>query len=145
MTRYFDASALAKRYVYETGSQQMEPLILESYSPTSQFTQVEVASALARRAGEGTLTIRERDRALEALEQDMAIFYIVGLNSEVTAQAVKWLARHRLRGPDSIQLASTMYLQKHLQDTLEIVVFDPQFITVACLEGLTIWNAKQQR
>ncbi|WP_454064154.1 type II toxin-antitoxin system VapC family toxin [Candidatus Nitrospira salsa] len=84
VTRYFNARALAKRYVYETGSQQMEPLTLESYSPTSRFTKVEVASALARRAGEGTLTIRERDRALEALEQDMAIFYIVELNSEVT-------------------------------------------------------------
>jgi len=89
VTRYFDASALAKRYVHETGSQQMERLLLESRSVTSRFTQVEVASALARRAREGAVTIRKRDRALEALEQDMAIFYIVELNSEVTAQAVK--------------------------------------------------------
>lgn len=142
MTRYFDASALAKRYVHETDSQQVGRLLTESYSATSRFTEVEVASALARRAREGILTIRERDRALSALELDMATFYIVEMNSEVTEQAIELLTQHRLRASDAIQLASTIYLQRHLQETLEIVVFDQQLIKIARLEGLRVWNTK---
>ncbi|WP_447969494.1 type II toxin-antitoxin system VapC family toxin [Nitrospira sp. M1] len=143
MTRYFDASALAKRYVHETRSQQMGRLLSESHCATSRCTEVEVASALARRTREGTLTIRERDRALGALQQDIAAFYVVEMSSDVTAQAIELLTQYRLRGPDAIQLASTLYLQKHLHDTLELVAFDQQLVEIAVLEGLKVWSAKR--
>ncbi len=141
MTRYFDASALAKRYVHEAGSQQMTRLLAQSHPATSRFTEVEVASALARRAREGSLTLRERDRALAALQQDMATFYVVEMISEVTDQAVAILTRHRLRAPDAIQLASTLYLQKHLPDQLELVAFDQQLLDIADREGIRVWEA----
>ena len=75
--------ALKKKYVGR--------LLAESHSTTSRFTKVRIASALARRARKGPLTIQERDRALIPLKQDMATFYIVEMNSEMTVEAVELL------------------------------------------------------
>jgi hypothetical protein len=138
--RYFDASALAKRYVFETESPQVSLLLTEGPPATSRFTEVEVASALARRTREGILTPRERGRALAALEQDMATFYIVELLPEVTALAIGLLTQYRLRGPDAIQLASCLFLKKHLQQEIELVAFDRQLVDVAKRKGLQVWK-----
>jgi len=45
---YFDASALAKRYVRETGSQTVRRLLGAGGAATSRLSEVEVASAIAR-------------------------------------------------------------------------------------------------
>lgn len=140
MTRYFDASALAKRYVDERESQHVVRLLSESHCATSRFTEVEVASALARRAREGALTLRERERALATLRQDMATVYVVEMSPEVTTQAIDLLSRYQLRAPDAVQLASAMYLQQHLPDELEVVAFDQQLVAVAHREDIRVWE-----
>ncbi len=140
MTRYFDASALAKRYIYETESPQVSQLLKKGPSATSRFTEIEVASALARRTRENILTLRERDRALAALEQDMATFYVLELIPEVTALAIGLLTHYRLRGPDAIQLASCLFLKKHLQQEIEFIAFDRHLMGVAHRKGLQVWQ-----
>ena len=59
---YFDASALAKRYVREIGSQSVRRLLAAGVAATSRLSEVEVASAIARRAREGVLSAEQRDR-----------------------------------------------------------------------------------
>ena len=140
MIRYFDASALAKRYVFETESPQVSQLLKDGPSATSRLTEVEVASALARRTRENILTPRERDRALAALEQDMSTFYVVELLPEVTALAIDLLKHYRLRGPDTIQLASCLFLKKHLLQEVEFIAFDRQLVDVAKRKGLQVWK-----
>ena len=54
--RYFDASALVKRYVRETGSTTVRRLLTLDAPVTSRLSEVEVASALVRRAREGAFT-----------------------------------------------------------------------------------------
>ena len=138
MIRYFDASALAKRYVLEAESSLVSLLLTEGPPATSRFTEVEVASALARRTREKFLTVRERDKAMAALTQDMASIYVVELLPEVTALAICLLTQHRLRGPDAIQLASCLFLKKHLQQEIEFVAFDLQLMDVALRKGLQV-------
>ena len=140
MIRYFDASALAKRYVFETESPQVSQLLKDSSLAICRLTEIEIASALARRTREDILTLRERDRALAALSQDMATFYIVELLPEVTGIAIRLLTQHRLRGPDAIQLASCLFLKKHLQQEIEFVAFDRQLLDVAKRKGLQVWK-----
>ena len=56
MTRYFDASALAKRYVRETGSTTVRRLLASGVAATSRLSEVEVASAIvSSRSGRGVL------------------------------------------------------------------------------------------
>lgn len=66
---YLDTSALLKRYITEDGSQWVRGIFRspDHILITSRITQVEAASAFARRVREGTLTILRQDQALSLL------------------------------------------------------------------------------
>ena len=116
---YLDASALVKRYVEETGSATVRRVLTSPAVTTSRLSEVEIASALARRCREGTLSRHERDRALAAIPRDVASLYVVDLTAEVTRTSLALLARHPLRTGDAIQLASCLYLRLHVADEVQ--------------------------
>ena len=60
--RYFDASALVKRYVRETGSVKVRRLLASDTPATSRLSEIEVAAALERRSREGSFSAAERER-----------------------------------------------------------------------------------
>ena len=97
---YFDASALAKRYVRENGSLKVRRLLSADVAATSRLTEVEIASALVRRAREGAFSEAARDRALAALAADMTALLVVELTADVAARARELLIRHPLRAGD---------------------------------------------
>ena len=136
--RYFDASALVKRYMRETGSTTVRRLLLSDTPVTSRLSEVEVASALVRRAREGVFSTAERDRALAAFASDLEAILVVELTEDVTAGATGLLQRHQLRAGDAIQLASSVFLQEQLGETVPFVVFDRRLTDVARLEGLDV-------
>jgi predicted nucleic acid-binding protein len=139
---YLDASALAKRYVRETGSQTVRRLLAEGVAATSRLTEVEVASAIARRAREGTLSTEQRDRLLAALTDDVPAMAVVELTSDVAAEARSLLLKHALRAGDSIQLASGLYLQRQLARPVRFVVYDDRLAAAARAEGLRVVGAR---
>ena len=136
--RYFDASALVKRYVREKGSVKVRRLLAVEVSATSRLSAVEITSALMRRARERAFTDAERDRALAALESDMSSLLVVELTRDVVKRAQTLLQRRPLRSGDAIQLASCLYLQEELGEPVTIVVFDARLADVARLEGLRV-------
>ena len=81
--RYFDASALVKRYVNESGTAEVEGWLADDTPATGRLTEVEIASALARRCREGAVSADDRDRALAALHTDLAAMVIVELSPDV--------------------------------------------------------------
>lgn len=135
---YFDASALVKRYVRERGSLRVRRLLALGPPLTSRLSEVEVASALARRAREGAFPPAEHDRALAAFGSDLAALVVVELTTEVLARARDLLERHPLRSGDAIQLASCLYLQEQIDEPVPLVAFDDRLIQAGRLEGLTI-------
>ncbi len=141
MIRYFDASALAKRYVKEPESQFVTRLLAESSPATSRLSEVEVASALFRRAREGAILARDRDRALTSLRNDFAVLYVVELSAEITAAAIGLLARYRLRASDATQLATCLQFQELVGASIEFVVYDSRLAGVARQEGMTVVGA----
>jgi predicted nucleic acid-binding protein len=136
--RFFDASALVKRYVREAGSAKVARLLRSDAVAVSRLSEVEVVSALSRRAREGAFTPAERDRACAAFDRDLASFVIVELNPAVTASARSLLQRHVLRSGDSIQLASCLYLQHHLTVDVPLVAFDRPMIEAWRAEGFRV-------
>lgn len=136
--RYFDASALVKRYVREKGSVKVRRLLAPDVSATSRLSAVEITSALMRRARERAFTDAERDRALAALEKDMSSLLVVELTPDVVKRAQTLLQRRPLRSGDAIQLASCLYLQAELGEPVTIVIFDARLADVARLEGLRV-------
>jgi predicted nucleic acid-binding protein len=138
LTRYFDAGALVKRYVRESGSSTVRRLLSSGVAATSRLSEVEISSGIARRTREGTLTIRQRDRMLTALQRDLPAVAIVEIVPEVTAIAGSLLLRHRLRAGDAIQLASCLYLQRQLAQPVPFVAFDRGLLDAARAEAVKI-------
>ena len=138
MTRYFDASALVKRYVREAGSTSVRRLLASGTAATSRLSEVEISSAIVRRAREAAFSREQRDRMLTALQHDLPALAIVELIPEVTAGARALLLRHPLRAGDAVQLASCLYLQRQLARPVPFVAFDGRLVTAARAERLPV-------
>ena len=136
--RYFDASALMKRYVREPGSVTVRRLLALGGAATSRLSEVEVASALARRVREGTVSAGERDRAVAALAVDVAAMLVVEVTADLAAQARTLLERYPLRASDALQLASCLYVQAQVGDQVPLVAFDDRLIEAARREGIRV-------
>ncbi|MBA3949398.1 MAG: type II toxin-antitoxin system VapC family toxin [Acidobacteria bacterium] len=135
--RYFDSSALAKRYLDETDNAAVVAR-LEHPAATSRLSAVEVASAIVRRGREGKLSQEQRDRALHALSRDMDDLLIVELAPEVVSAANGILTRHALRAADAIHVASCASLCHELRADISFVVFDARLRAAAVAEGLSV-------
>lgn len=127
-----------KRYANEAGSVGVRRLLSADVVASSRLSEVEVASALIRRAREGAFTARERDRALAALAGDIGAIYVIEIVPEVTTKARGLLLRHPLRAGDAIHLASCVFLQQELGETIPFVVFDDRLRAAAHAEGLSV-------
>ena len=137
LMRYFDASALVKRYLREKGSAEVRRLLASDAPATSRLSQVEVASALVRRAREGAYTAADRDRALAALDKDFPAILVVETHLGRSPNGTqKLLLRHELRAGDAIQLASGLFLQEQLSERVPFVAFDSRLGEAAHREGL---------
>jgi uncharacterized protein len=136
--QYFDASALAKRYVREKGSVKVRRLLSSDLAATSRYSAVEIASALARRAREGAISHDDRERTLAALQVDLSAMLIVELTSEVVGRAQALLHRYSLRAADAVQLASCLRLREELADEVSLVAFDERLVTAARKERVVL-------
>lgn len=134
-----------KRYVREPGAAAVRRFLKADAGATSRLSEVEVASALVRRAREGAFTVADRDRALASLVDDVATLIIVELTAAITAEARALLLRHRLRAGDATQLASGLYLQREMSQSLPFVAFDDRLAAAARAEGLTVVPASSDR
>lgn len=110
---------------------------------TSRVSEVEVASALARLAREGSLSTTERDRATARLTKDFETFWVVEVSVEVVALARAALQRHPLRAGDALQLASCQLLRRELEEDVPMVVFDERLATAATALGIPVIPASQ--
>ena len=134
--RFFDASALVKRYINEPSSAEVERLFGIGPAAISRLSEVEVASALERLLAEGLMTSSDRDRVVAALELDLSTLRIVELTAEVTVVARNLLSRHRLHASDAVQLASCLWLQRELGESIPFTGFDNRLNRAADREGL---------
>lgn len=105
---------------------------------TSRLSEVEIASALARRQREGAFTMAEHDRAIRSLNKDLAAWLLVEFTSQVAAAAQALLIRHPLRTGDAVQLASCLYLRRETGQHMPFGACDDALVTAARAEGLTL-------
>jgi predicted nucleic acid-binding protein len=145
VTRYFDSSALVKRYVDETGSRAVRRLLASGSIATSRLSEVEVTSAIRRRMRESTLSVSEGSSILAALTRDVPALLIVELTPDVVAIAGRLLERHALRSSDAVQLASAVYLRQQLAAPIPFVAFDMRLADAARAEGLSVMGAGRRR
>jgi uncharacterized protein len=104
---FFDASALAKRYVDEADSDRVQEILSSASSLTISVICIsEISSALCRRRRERKLSQQQYLAAKEALFADLADMSVVNLTDQVIIRAVDILEKWSLRSSDSLPIAS---------------------------------------
>lgn len=115
---YLDASALVKRYVNESGSEWLREIVASEQTLvlfTSRITVVEVISAFARRAREGTLSRADFTTVRDVFRADCLNDYqIMPPSVPVVDVACSLLEHHPLRAYDAIQLATALSADRFL-------------------------------
>lgn len=92
MNVFLDSSALAKRYVQETGSERVEEILsLASSLGISVISLSEVVSALYRRRREKKLSHQQYLKARQALFEDAEDASVVAVTDQVVTRAVELL------------------------------------------------------
>lgn len=137
MIRYFDTSALVKRYLAEPGSSRVSGWIEEgSERAVSRVALVETMSAFSRRVRERHLTAAGRARLWRKLEEDLESFVLVDVHVAVIGRATTLCTRHPLRALDAVHLASALELLDGLDDDVRFASADGSLLRIADAVGL---------
>jgi uncharacterized protein len=135
---YFDASALVKRYVRETGSAAVSELLESHECVTSVLLPVELRGALRRHSEEGLIDPGELLPLVERLAQDRGHWTLVNLDAEVIAEAEALVSSHSIRALDAIHVGSARVLSTRIGRALLFVTADKKQGDVAEAIGLTV-------
>lgn len=119
MILYFDASALVKRYVQESGSAwvvaQCTPKA-QNIVLTALITKAEAAAALAAKTRMGGLAAEDHEKVEQLLFRHFAEEYVaVAIDSDLVDLAATLAKRHGLRGYDAVQLAAGVTAKQVLE------------------------------
>jgi len=104
---FLDSSALAKRYVQEPGSDQVEGILQDASALGLAIICVpEVVSALSRLRRERKLTAAQFQEARRALFEEIADCSVIQITDAVVRRAVDLLVKHPLRAADAMHIAA---------------------------------------
>jgi predicted nucleic acid-binding protein len=146
---YIDASALVKRYTREPGSTWVLQITEPSAQHTillAEITLAEVAAALvAKQRAPGGLTPLQGERILSRFLQDCVDhFLLLPVDRLVIDRAVELTQRYRLRGYDTVQLATAIVtretIQSHHLRAPVLVAADRDLLAAAGTEQLPTEN-----
>lgn len=112
MKTFFDTSAFAKRYIFETGSEEVEEYCQKSKEiGVSIICVPELISALNRRIRDKSLTQLEYSKVKAALIEEIQNIQIINLIPEVIDTTTKILETNSLRAMDSLHIACSILWQ----------------------------------
>ena len=149
MSIYFlDSSALVKRYVVEAGTpwiQQLADPRQHNQLIIARITWVEVLSAFARRQREGSFSVVDTGKSIQAFRYDLDMQYqVVEFTQTLAERAGQLVHKHFIRAYDAVQLASAMQIQAAFKPTestaLVFVTADDRLLAIAQTEGLLTDN-----
>jgi uncharacterized protein len=107
VTLYLDTSSLVKPYVAEPGTDAMRELTNEAtIVATSLIAYPETRAALARRRRERALSPTAFITAKRTFEADWPRYLTIAVSASLCQEAGEFAERYRLRGYDSVHLAS---------------------------------------
>lgn len=150
---YLDASALAKRYVLETGSAQVNAILdtvpLDRIYVLNISTG-EVVSILVRKRNAGAIsedyfTQAVSDFDIEIVSADAITK--VSITSRLVTTSFPLIVAHSINPTDAIILKSALAIARKLRaggDDLVLVASDRRLLRAAEAEGMTTFNPETQ-
>jgi predicted nucleic acid-binding protein len=141
MIYYLDSSALVKRYAAESGSDKVAALIEGDHKIAISWLAIpETLSAIARRAKGGSMRAEELAAIRDQLSQDIQRFLIVEVSGAPVDGIETLIARHALRGADSIHLSTALWLGKATKTPIIFVASDAELLNAARSDRLKTYN-----
>lgn len=149
--RYFllDASALAKRYTLEAGSDPVDALFARAAFHQLLCLMVsaaEVVSVLVRKRNRGEISPASFSQGLSNLQAkvlDEAGFTTLALENQDIARSLRLIDRHALNATDAAILQIALDLAEELRsggDGLVLVASDQRLLRAATAEGLVTFD-----
>lgn len=144
MRLFLDTSALAKLFVPEAGTAELNALLAQPDMEiwVSELARLEFHSLAWRRCREGSLDAAQATSLLAELDQQLDSWQVVGLTPAVLSTAAELLAahaaQHALRTLDAIQLASFMVALEEGAATFACA--DHRLCAVAAARGHATYN-----
>ena len=138
MRIFCDTSALAKRYVQEPGSEELEKLFssiaTEIFISTLAF--VEFASAMGRKLRNKEIATAKVSETIKELEEDwFEVFVKIPLEDMLAEKAAFIALEHSLKGADAVHLASAQVIGAEL-----FIASDNKLIRAAEKMGINSYN-----
>lgn len=125
MIAYLDTSSLVKLYVEEKNSASVRRLVDRAeLVATSVVAYPEARAAFARQYREGGLTAAGHDRVKADLERDWPKYLAIEVTELIYRSAGDLAEKHRLRGFDSLHLASYLSLYGEGAKQIRFSAFD---------------------
>jgi predicted nucleic acid-binding protein len=139
MNIYLDSSALVKRYINESGSDNVERLLSEAaLVATTLISRAEVSAALGKAVRLQAITSEEGLAALKQFRSHWNHLVRIKIEEHTIAKADSLAWDYSLRGYDAVQLASALLWQGALNESITFVTFDRQLWEAGTKVGLEV-------
>lgn len=136
---YLDTSALIKRYIWESGSEQVRQVFRENVMIiTSKVAYAEIYAAFTRRMREGDLARVRYGQVCRLFELEWPAYLIVEVHDEVLHLSRDLIKKYPLRGFDALHLASAKSLRQHLKTSITFGGADQRLLESAKAEGFKL-------
>ncbi len=137
MILYLDASALVKRYIAETGSEQVNAWINNAdIVVTSIVSRTEVVAAISRAFRMQILTEGDAKKAIMIFRSEWEILQRLPVTKVTVARGDSLAWELGLRGYDALHLASALLWQETLDIPTTLATYDRQLWEAANNSGL---------
>lgn len=138
---FFDASAVAKRYFLEIGSERVNELWSGAeFSSSLAILHCELRSVLNRKRRERALPRGAYSTLKEQIQEDLKKIHVVPVYPELIQLSLRLLDSHPLKALDSLYLAGALGLQQALKEQVLFVSADRQLLEAAQAERLRTLN-----
>ena len=147
---YFDASALAKRYIEESGSDKIDFLFANVPLGRLQCLTIgamEVFWICVRKRNDNRITATQFTQATGHLEREVinsqSDFKTISVPDSLVWDSMHLIETHSLNSVDAIVLHSALDIAAGLRsigDTLVLVASDRRLLRAARTEGLQVFN-----
>ncbi len=148
---FFDASALAKRYHPEKGSNVVELIFKKLFAQSGFFVTIsalglaETVSVLVRKKNRGDLPEKSFQMVQARLMRETSTYAIQPLNNFIITRSIFLIVKHNINSSDAICLYQAISLQNlvGMQDIDNRVIFitsDKRLFRAARSEGLLALN-----
>ena len=139
MNLYLDTSALVKRYVEETGSEDvLDWMDRAEMIGTGLVTRAEVASAITRATRMNYLTNQTSRKTLDKFRQEWESIHRLPINEELIARADFMACQYGLRGYDAVHIAATLIWQEALMEPVTLATYDQELAIAGRNSGLQV-------